>query len=397
MNKITETLSGKKILIWGYGREGKSTENFINKHCQVLKADVFEGPESELNVGDYDIIIKSPGIKVENYIDKYTSQTELFLSQFASQTIGITGTKGKSTTSTMMAEVLSKCSGKKVLLVGNIGLPCLDHYDEIDEDTVIVFEMSCHQLSHIHYSPHVAVFLNLFQDHLDYYGTVEKYFEAKQNIALHQSEDDICYIGDQVPDFPKKSKVNTVYYDRSMKFDMLLKGEHNQYNATFVYRIATEQFGCDPEEVINVIDSFHGLSHRMEYVGKVNGIEYYNDSISTIPEAAIQAASSIPNVKTILIGGMDRGIDYSKLVEFVKKHPEYNYIFSYESGRRIYEDVSEFEYCKYCNDIDESVELAKTITPSQGAVLFSPAAASYGYFKNFEERGEYFKKLVLNS
>ncbi len=397
MNKITDILSNKKILIWGYGREGKSTENFIKNHCDVLKADIFEGSESEVKAGDYDIIIKSPGIKVEKYIEKYTSQTELFLSQFARQTIGITGTKGKSTTSSLTAEVLSKCSGKKVLLVGNIGLPCLDYYDEIDEDTVIVFEMSCHQLSHIHYSPHIAVFLNLFQDHLDYYGTVEKYFEAKQNIASHQSENDICYIGDQVPFFEKRSKEIKVFYDEPMNFNMLLKGKHNQYNAAFVYKIATEQFGCDPEKVIKVIDNFHGLSHRLEYVGKKCGVEYYNDSISTIPEATIQAAMSIPNVKTIIIGGMDRGIDYGKLVKFVKEHPDYNFVFSYESGKRIYKEVSGLDYCRYCADLDESVKTAKIITPKGFAVLFSPAAASYGYFKNFEERGEYFKKLVLNS
>ena len=166
--RVMDRLKDKNILIWGYGREGKSTERFINTFCSVKNLSVFEGTADGIHESEYDYIIKSPGIKVDAYSEKYTSQTELFLEEFAPQTIGITGTKGKSTTSAMLYHVLRACKGENVQLVGNIGLPCLDYYGEYDKDTIIVFEMSCHQLSHLRYSPHVAVLLNLYEEHLDY-------------------------------------------------------------------------------------------------------------------------------------------------------------------------------------------------------------------------------------
>lgn len=393
--KITDKLAGKKVLIWGYGREGKSTENFIKKYCSVESLTVFEGKESEIQPELYDMIIKSPGIRVDTYLDKFTSQTELFLEEFASQTIGITGTKGKSTTSSMLYKVLSACLERKVLLVGNIGLPCLDYYGEIDENTVIVFEMSCHQLSHIKYSPHIAIFLNLFEDHLDYYGTRQRYFEAKANIISHQKEEDFSYVGDTVPEIPSSSKKKIISYEDVLSFDMKLRGEHNQFNATFVYNICTEQFGCEDQAVREAIADFKGLAHRLEYVAQVNGVTYYNDSISTIPEATIAAIKSVDNTKTVMIGGMDRHINYDVIIEFIKNHQDLNYILSYESGLRIYKEVEELSCCTYKTDMKEALAYAKEITPAGSACLFSPAAASYGYFKNFEDRGEVFKQMVL--
>ena len=132
----------------------------------------------------------------------------------------------------------------------------------------------------------------------------------------------------------------------------------------------------------------------MQYVGKINGVDYYNDSISTIPQATLEAIKSIPNAKTVLIGGMDRHINYQVLIRFIKTHPEYTYILAYESGKRIYDSVSDQPSVHYVKDLAESVALAKKITPEGSACLLSPAAASYGYFKNFEERGEKFMQLV---
>ncbi|MCQ2462640.1 MAG: UDP-N-acetylmuramoyl-L-alanine--D-glutamate ligase [Clostridia bacterium] len=393
--KISERLKDKRILIWGYGREGKSTERFIKNFCRVKSLDIFEGKADEIDESLYDYIIKSPGINVEPYSEKYTSQTELFLEEFSSQTVGITGTKGKSTTSTMTYRVLLSCLNENVLLVGNIGLPCLDYYDKVNKDTVIVYEMSCHQLNHNKFSPHIAVFLNLYEDHLDYYKTKENYFGTKKNITAHQSENDYFFYGDNVPFIETAAHKKMISFNKPMRFDMKLKGAHNQFNATFVYTICTEIFGCEGEKVKKAIEDFNGLTHRMEYVGSVGGIEFYNDSISTIPEATIVAINSIQNVKTVIIGGMDRHIHYDILVEFIKNHAEYNYILSYESGKRIYEQVSSLSYCLYENDLVSSVKKAKEITPEGCACLFSPAAASYGYFKNFEERGDAYKAAVL--
>ena len=188
--KITDILEGKRVLIWGYGREGKSTERFIRDFCHVQALSVYEGKKDGIREDDWDCIIKSPGIKAEGLSEKYTSQTQLFLEEFRDRTVGVTGTKGKSTTSSLLYTVLAACSGRKTFLVGNIGYPCLDYYGEIDDNSLIVFEMSCHQLSTVTLSPHTAVFLNLYEEHLDYYGTFDRYFAAKKNITLFQTEED---------------------------------------------------------------------------------------------------------------------------------------------------------------------------------------------------------------
>ena len=392
--KITDKLNGKRILLWGYGLEGKSTEKFITKYCSVRELTVFQGKREEIDEDAYDYIVKSPGIVAENLSDKYTSMTDLFLEEFSGQVIGVTGTKGKSTTSSMMFTVLSRCSGRPVILVGNIGLPALDYYGEITGDTIIVFEMSCHQLAHAKISPHIALFLNLYEEHLDYYGTMDKYFRAKANITANQKPGDFFFAGNNVPPIETAARGEVISYEDPMHFDMKLKGEHNQFNARFVYAVSTELFGCDPQKVREALKEFTGLQHRLQFVGNYGGIDYYDDSISTIPEAAIAAIKSIPNAGTILIGGMDRGIDYDILTEFIRAHGEYNYILMYKSGARIYKEVSDLPFCQYRDDLAGAAALAGEITPAGKACILSPAAASYGYFKNFEERGDVFQELV---
>ena len=384
----------KSPSLWGYGLEGKSMEKFIKSYCSVKELAIFQGKREEIDEDAYDCIIKSPGIVAWDLSDKFTSMTDLFLGQFSGQVIGVTGTKGKSTTSSLIYTVLSKCADRPALLVGNIGFPALDYYGEITDDTVIVFEMSCHQLAHAKISPHVAVFLNLYEEHLDYYGTMDKYFLAKANITLHQKPGDYLYVGNNVPPIETAAEKTVISYDDPMRFDMGLKGDHNQFNARFAYTISTQLFGCDPEEVRGAIAEFTGLRHRMQFAGNVNGVDYYDDSISTIPEAAIAAIKSIPNSRTILLGGMDRNIDYSLLTEFIRSHGEYNYILMYKSGERVFKDVSDLPCCHYREDLRGAVELARELTPAGSAVILSPAAASYGYFKNFEERGDVFQQMI---
>ena len=379
--KITEKLKSKRILLWGYGLEGKSTEKFINKYCDVSELTVFQGKREDIDEDAYDYIIKSPGIVAWDLSDKFTSMTDLFLSEFSGQVIGITGTKGKSTTSSLLYTVLSKCTDRPALLVGNIGLPALDYYGSITDDTMGI-------------SPHIAVFLNLYEEHLDYYKTMDKYFRAKANITLNQKPGDYLFVGDNVPALDTKAAKTVISYDDPMHFDMKLKGEHNQFNARFVYAISTQLFGCDPDKIRESLREFTGLKHRMQFSGNYGGVDYYDDSISTIPEAAIAAVRSIPNAGTILLGGMDRNIDYDILIDFIREHGEYNYILMYKSGERIYKEVGTLPCCRYTEDLQGAVALAKEITPSGKACILSPAAASYGYFKNFEERGDVFQQLI---
>jgi len=404
--RITELLKGKSVCIWGYGREGKSTENFIKKCCEDVSIAIHEGDRSGINEEQFDLIIKSPGIVMEEEHPKYTSQTQLFLMEFSKQTIGITGTKGKSTTTALMAHTLGKTAGRPVLFLGNIGLPCLDYYEEIGPETIIVFEMSCHQLAHTTVSPHIAIFLNLYEDHLDYYKTMDKYFTAKSHIAAYQSEEDYYLCGENVPDFETRGKKTVFEYGKKYDYSLKLLGEHNQYNAHIVDYVCSSIFGRDSKEVRLAMSDFTALPHRLQNLGCFNGIDYYDDSISTIPEAAIQACESVANIGTILIGGMDRGIEYDILEAFIPKHSQIQFICMYESGKRVYDEtlakaadgpLDRLPNMQYVANLEEAVALAAELTPSGKACVLSPAAASYGYFKNFEHRGDVFQELVKNA
>lgn len=385
---------GKRILIWGYGREGKSTEDFLKRCASPASIEIFQGSREEIDESRYDYIFKSPGIVMEEDNPKYTSQTQVFFEAYRDRIIGITGTKGKSTTSSLMYTVLKACTNRDVLLMGNIGLPCLDYYDHITDDTIVVFELSCHQLAHTTVSPHISVFLNLYQDHLDYYGTMEKYFTAKSHIALYQGADDYFYVGSNVPTIDTKAVKSVMSQLEGIQYELSIEGLHNQYNADIVHRIASEHFGCTDADIRKALSTFTGLAHRLQKVAVINDVEYYDDSISTIPQASISAVNSLKNAQTLLIGGMDRGIDYTVLIEFIKNHPEYSYICMYESGKRIYDEVGAFDYVHYADELSQAVRLAKAITNPGKACILSPAAASYGYFKNFEERGDVFRELV---
>ena len=388
---IIEDLKDKKILIWGYGREGRATEDFLKRCCRPASVEIFEGKREEINDESFDLVIKSPGIVMEEENPKYTSQTELFLEEFRDQVIGITGTKGKSTTSAMMYHALKECSGRNVVFLGNIGEPCLNYFEEIDKDTIIVFEMSCHQLAHVKVSPHIALFLNLYEEHLDYYKTMDKYFAAKANITRFQKEGDFFFAGDNVPEIETKASKIIISRNAHASFELSVLGEHNEYNAEFVANVAEKCFGISRDKTAVSLKTFTGLPHRLQYIGEKDGIKYYDDSISTIPNAAIQALESIPDAKTIFLGGMDRGINYDVLIDFIKEHREFNYICSYDSGKRIYDAVEGLPGVYYVKELEAAVAFAGEITPEGGACVLSPASASYGYFKNFEHRGEMFR------
>ncbi len=393
--EIKEVFDNKRILIWGYGREGKSSEEFIRKHCDVKALEIFEGDISGIDEESWDLILKSPGIVMLENRPKYTSQTELFLNRYARQTIGITGTKGKSTTSSLMYEALRAC-GKDAILLGNIGKPCFDYIDEINEDTFVVFELSAHQLCHIDCAPHIAVFLNLYPEHLDYYGTVGNYYRAKANITTHQKKGDVVLLGANVPE--TETEARKIVVDRTGKSvlnaSLQIPGDHNRLNAEFVRRIATDVLGLPEADALKGMEGFKGLPHRLEAVGVYAGVSYYDDSISTIPEAAINAVKSLGNVKNLLIGGMDRGIDYTLLQDFMAERSDINFILMYETGKRIYDSVCGLKNVFLTEDLPEAVALSKKLGVPGSSTVLSPAAASYGYFKNFEERGDRFKELV---
>lgn len=432
--EINNFLSNKSILILGFGREGKSTLKYINENniCYTRlaiadknesierqeKIEYFLGDDYIKAIYDFDIIIKSPGISLKD-LDlhdvrgKIVSQTELFLKYGKEKVIGITGTKGKSTTSTLIFQMLNK--EFSVELVGNIGIPVLDYVDKYEEVDYFVYELSSHQLELVDASPKIAVFLNLYEEHLDYYESFASYANAKRNIFKNQDETDLFVYNKDMKDTLigsayVKAKPIEISQDESEKLpfknefidlnvdkdDIGLLGIHNLYNLTVAATVA-KIVGVSDNSIISVIKNLKPLPHRLETVGIFNEIKYIDDSISTIPEATISALNSIPNVDTVLIGGMDRGINYDALVEFLAQTQTYNIILMYDSGKRIYEMLRKKPLKNnviYAEDLEMAVRLATKITKKDSACLLSPAAASYGFFKNFEERGDKFKEYI---
>lgn len=409
ISNIRDFLDNKSILILGFGREGKATYNFIKKYVDYTKIAVADKVEpdcsEEVYFGDsyleavdkFDIVIKSPGIPFFDIPENVTvtSETELMLMANRKNVIGVTGTKGKSTTSSLIYCIL-KNAGRDVKFVGNIGIPMFDCLEEISDETLIVAEMSSHQLENVKYSPHIAVLLNIFEEHLDHYKSYVDYQMAKVNIFRHQKENDFVIYSNEnelVCGYINKYSVGKRFsfpYDYETESKLL--GEHNKKNI-MAARLVALTCGVNEEIIKESIKNFNGLPHRLEFVGEFDGIKYYNDSISTIPEATIMAIKSLDNVDTVLIGGFDRGIHYDKLVEFLDNSGVKNIILMYDTGFRIYNSLKR-EGVKYVNDLQEAVEVAKKVTEKGKCCLLSPAAASYGFFKNFEERGNAFCMLV---
>ena len=367
MDLIEELNSYNNIAIWGYGREGKSVESFIKKHLPNKKITIIENNQLSKK---FDLIIKSPGISLFklgiNFNDyNFTSSTELFLKHFGKQTIGITGTKGKSTTTKLIHHLIDNS-----IMVGNIGIPVFDKIDDIG-DKWVVFELSSHQLENCRYSPKIAILTNLFEEHLDFYKDKESYFQAKMNIFQN------CEI--KIIEFNDKLEI--------CKNREMLEINKNFIHCDTVkiaYKIA-KLFKIENFE--QKLKTFKTLPHRMEFVTEKNGIKIYNDSISTIPESTIVAVETI-NPDVVIIGGDDRGVNYQNLIEFLNGL-DVEILAIYESGKKITPSLKNATYCK---SLEDATLLA--LQKAKKSILFSPASASYNHFRNFEERGNKFKEFI---
>ena len=379
------------------------------------------------NLEQYDIIIKTPGINIKvidtsKIIDKLYSQLELLLLFNNQNVIGITGTKGKSTTTTLIYNVLKE-QIDNVVLAGNIGIPILDLLDKTDDNTLFVVEMSSHQLEYITKSPHIGVILNLYEDHLDHAGTIEHYHACKLNMFKYQTSDDIAiYCSDNQTlkekvtknNFKSKQyqiseiydsnsitlKDNTVYYNNEPLYidnnNRKLLGKHNLENIMVTIFIA-KLYNLDLKKAKKTIDSFTGLEDRLEYCGTYNEIKYYCDTIATIPEATISGIEALQNVNTLIIGGMDRGIHYDKLIEYLNNSNIDNIICMPTTGYNIAKKLTNKKNILLAETLDIAVKYAKEYTSKNGICLLSPAASSYEYFKNYIEKGNKFKELIKNN
>jgi len=436
---LTAALEDKeRILIWGFGREGKSTCRLLKRlfpertvwvaDDNIVDTSEFGGVEfihlasEDPHFDSFDLIMKSPGIAVMREdvpMDRLCSQTELFLMLLRKQVIGVTGTKGKSTTSSLLYHIISGVH-EDTVFCGNIGIPCFDMLDRIGDDTVIVFEMSCHQLEFASFSPSTAVLLNLHEDHLDHYITYEKYIEAKSHILTFQDEDDFAVLNLEDIDTLNAFGGNgqRIYNGRDITIDgrsitcpfgsitvneddTQLVGAHNLYNISVVYYICRRLFDIGNERFLELLATFSPLPHRLQKVGTFDGVTYYDDSISTICESAVNAIRSLGNVGTLLLGGMDRGIDYTELIDCLFQVHIDNLVLIGEAAPRLEmlinqrsEETGIAQNIYRSTGFTDAVHAAMRMTEKGKVCLLSPAAASYDMFKNFEARGDEFARLV---
>ncbi len=449
LKKLLQYLKDKKILILGVGIEGKSTYDFLRKNFPQKKLfiadkatnllqkypEFLEDIDLEINMGEqylngleeYDIILKTPGLSfknkdITNFQEKVTNQLQLFLQFVDCFTIGITGTKGKSTTSSLMYQVL-KDQGRDTFLLGNIGEPILESIENLKTNSIVVLELSSHSLQYVKQSPNIAIWLNLYEEHLDHYNSFEQYADAKYNITKYQKQADILiynYDNQNMKNYIFKptdyaitlkegtDTQNCVYIQNNhiycnkkemmnLNTKLKLKGIHNIQNIMFVLAVC-DKMNLELDIALKTIETFETLQHRMEYVDEIDSVQYYNDSIATIPQSTIYTIKALEKVNTLIVGGKDRGVDLQELIQFLQNSMVEHIICLPKTGEIIYHtlknQVSKKVYL--VENLEQAVKIAKKVTKKNTICVLSPAASSYEYFKNFEERGNLFKQLVRN-
>lgn len=431
--QISEKYKGKKIVILGFGIEGQATFEHLKK--RGIKAGILDrkdDPEYLNKLECYDVVFKTPGISpllpeivaAKNNGVVFTSQIEEFFEYCPGKIIGVTGTKGKGTTSALIYEIL-RASGQDVYLGGNIGVPAIEFLDRVRSDSWVVLELSSFQLQVLSRSPHIAVVLNITSEHLDYHKDTAEYREAKSNIVSHQVESDFAVINDdyEVPRgfakftpatkyfFSRDHKVEGSYVDKNDHIllnvegeqasiagfeDLKLRGRHNLENITAA-ALTAYLAGATPEVISTIVKAFPGLEHRLELVSEISGVKYYNDSFSTVPETAIAALDSFTEPIVLIAGGSSKKSDFTELGPKIATANVKAIILIGDTAEEIKGNIpSDFkgQIVMGLTGMAEIVDVAASLAGDGDVVLLSPACASFGLFENYKDRGDQFKVAV---
>lgn len=436
-----------KIAIVGFDTEGRATYDFFANqggHAITIcdqKADleIPEGADSMLGdsyldgLDRFDLVIRTAGMHPQKILDKNpgiaakisTHINEFFKASPTGNIIGITGTKGKGTTSTLTARMLD-ASGKHVRLGGNIGVPPLTFIDELDKDSWVVLELSSFQLIDLKYSPHIAVCLMVVPEHLDWHADLEEYFTAKEQLFARQTNGDVAIYyhgnqnskrianagqGEKVPYFrtPGAEVINDIITieetDVCNVHDLKLLGQHNWQNAcaavTAVWYAYKEVVGpsevADADAMRSVLTSFSGLEHRLEFVRELDGVRYYDDSFGTTPETAVVAIQAFEQPKVIILGGSDKGASYDELAATVASNSIRQALLIGDQAASIQTSLEKagfHDFSQGGNTMGEIVSNARQYAQSGDIVLLSTGCASFDMFKNYKDRGNQFKASV---
>jgi len=401
----------ESALIAGYGKEGIVTKKYLKKfypHVKIGIADSkFKKSRSLSDRGssikyfsnilsgqeNFDVAIKTPGIKKELIKIPYTTATNIFFSKIKGKNliIGVTGSKGKSTTSSLIYHIL-KTAGKKVELLGNIGKPMLERLQKpVSKDTIFVLELSSYQLDDIHFSPDIAVVTNLFPEHMDYHGSKETYYAAKKNIINYQKSTDYFVHNKVTKHWLKGYQGKAVPFSQE-KFKSNLLGEHNQSNIGAAVAVA-QILKIKKPIITKAVATFKALPNRLEHIGNFQGIQFYNDGSSTNPESAILAIKALKNVDTIFLGGQERGYNFSQLEKTIKTYKIKNIVLFPDNGKKMIKSKKDFNIL-FTDSMKKAVEFAYAHTKRGKICLLSGGSPSYSLWENFDEKGQEFKKWV---
>ena len=399
-------LQEKKILLVGYGQEGKFTEDFLQRKFPGITigvADDVTAPQGFLEQKNYDLAIRSPGVNKERIKIPYTTATNIFFANTKSRIIGVTGTKGKSTTASLLYAMLRE-SRRSVSLAGNIGVPMLGLLDGENKDqSWCVVELSSYMLDDIQYSPSIAVVVNLYPDHLNYHGSLEAYYLAKRNILKFGGVDNLFVYQQGFPELDQWAlsgswqTVSAPTWSRYDHVETKLIGEHNRANIRLA--VATvETLGVSSEAIEKAIREFKPLRHRSESIGEHVGIRWYDDAISTTPESTLMAIEAIPNIGCVLLGGFDRGYNFTALAKRIVELDIPSVVLFPDTGEKLAASLRQEGYqglSFHTSSMVEAVGFAANNAPKGSAVILSTASPSYSLWKNFEAKGDAFRAAVL--
>jgi len=456
-----KNLKSNLVAVLGYGQEGKAVTKYLMKHgvtpvlfdqrpwenwdkiekleVEKLGAHFIFGPDVFKELRGFDVAFRSPGIKIADLAEVLgsydpktdslnyggqksillTSQTKWFIEHCPAKIVGVTGTKGKGTTSALTYEML-KADRKNVYLTGNIGkTQPMEILDDLKANDWIVYELSSFQLQDLNQSPHIGVVLMVTSEHLDYHKSQNEYLEAKSAIAKFQTADDVAIIN---AGFENSIKIgeqgrgqrryfstqrtadcyveNDLIYLSGEPFirtdELLLKGKHNWQNVCAAI-LASDAAGCDHQTIKKVAVEFKGLEHRLEFVAEKGGVKFYNDSFSTTPETAIAAINSFHEPLIVILGGSSKNSDFDGLGKIIsgKKNIKDIILIGQEADRiKSTLDIDPRMIIEGAQNMQEIFTQISSVARKGDVVLLSSACASFDMFKNYSDRGQKFKEQV---
>ncbi len=399
----------RRIAILGFGREGKSLHKLLrreNPEAEIVVLDRKLDPNYLQHLDEFDTVYRSPGVpynlpEIRRAIQKgvnFSSATALFLERARGRVVGVTGTKGKGTTSTLIYKIL-KSAGYDAYLAGNIGKPAITILNRLNKKSTTVLELSSFQLQDLKRSPQIAVVLGLFPDHMDAHKNFKEYFQAKSNIAKFQHRNDkIFYIaGDKYAAeiaalSPGKSVgVTTTKVNLA---DLKIAGPHNLKNAAMASAV-TRSLHVPENMISQTLSRYRGLPYRLQHIATIGGARIYNDSASTNPMTTAAAIRAFPEPKILLMGGRDKNLDYSPVTKVLRKSNTKSVVLYGECRRKIYNSIRRSAPIKMsAGNLEEVFKAALKTARAGDIIIFSPGATSFDMFKDYADRGKKFTAIV---